>query len=129
VAGPAHSLPRDEPESSEPPSTVEAALQQLMAGHGSPASLLTALLDSDLHVCTGAGPGWLFTSPGANGRDAVDACTFEALVPRHWAGTTVMTGRALAAAAAGHDLRLTAGTASVTFPVDDLAGAMTPPGH
>ncbi|MFE4599503.1 hypothetical protein ACFRKE_01435 [Kitasatospora indigofera] len=129
VAGPTRPLPLGEPEHSEPPSTVEAALQQLLAGHGSPASLLTALLNSDLHVCTGAGPGRLFTSPGVNGRDAVDACTFEALVPRHWAGTTVMTGRALAAAAAGHDLRLTAGTTSVTFPVDDLARAITPAGH
>ncbi|WP_190215740.1 hypothetical protein [Kitasatospora indigofera] len=128
IANPAHDPQGDESDLASP-DPAEAALQQLMAGNGSPRSLLTALLDSDLHVCTGAGPGQLFTSPGANGRDAVDACTGPALVPRHWAGTTVMTGRALAAAAAGHDLRLTAGTASVTFPVDDLAGAMTTPGH
>ncbi|MEV7181037.1 hypothetical protein [Kitasatospora sp. NPDC093679] len=106
------------------PGAVDAALQALAAGEAGAQDFLAVLLDAELLLCTDADTGALFTSPGVRGREAVDACTAPDLTPRHWPGTTVLTGRELAAAAAGCDLRLTAaGGAGISLPVDDLARA------
>ncbi|MFG2819936.1 type VII secretion system-associated protein [Kitasatospora sp. NPDC048365] len=122
IANPAHRSARAAADLPEPQSEAEAVLQQLATGIRGPQDLLATLLGAELHVCTVDASGALFTSLGVRGGHAVDACTSEGLVPRHWAGTAVLTGRELAAAAAGCDLRLNPGSKlTVTFPVDDLA--------
>ncbi|GAA4880946.1 type VII secretion system-associated protein [Kitasatospora terrestris] len=122
IANPAHRSARAAAELPEPQSEAEAVLRQLATGIRGPQDLLATLLGAELHVCTVGASGALFTSLGVRGGHAVDACTSEGLVPRHWAGTAVLTGRELAAAAAGCDLRLNPGSKlTVTFPVDDLA--------
>ncbi|MFC9327605.1 type VII secretion system-associated protein [Kitasatospora sp. NPDC057015] len=120
IANPAHRPAGDAAGPPRPP--AERALRRLVAGEGSAQDLLAALLDAELQLCARtAGSTELFVSPGVSGRDAVDACTSAGLVPRHWPGTVVMTGRELAAVAAGLDLRLDPGSeAAVAFPVDHL---------
>ncbi|MFF7458222.1 hypothetical protein [Kitasatospora sp. NPDC008115] len=107
------------------PTVVEAALSRLASGTGDPLDLLTALLEADVLVCPDAGTGEPLVTPGANGRDGLDACTSQDHVPSHWADTVPMSGRSVATAFHDLDIRLNPASAtSLCFPLRDLGRVM-----
>jgi hypothetical protein len=87
--------------------------------------LAKALVDAELHVCTTTSGGTeLFVRPGRD-QEFVDACTSAELVPRHWPGTVVLTGRDLLKALPyGRVLLNPGGEASVDIPINGLQSAL-----
>ncbi|MFI6448316.1 type VII secretion system-associated protein, partial [Kitasatospora sp. NPDC050543] len=104
-----------------PQNPLENALYGAASGYGGEEELLTALRDAQLLLFAQPGAANLYTLPGSDGRDVLEACTSPQYVPRHWPGHILLTGQQLAEMTVGLDLRLNPGSrVSVTLPLDDL---------
>ncbi|MER5641495.1 hypothetical protein ABT095_31700 [Kitasatospora sp. NPDC002227] len=100
------------------------AVQRYAARRLNDRDLVKALVDAELHVCTTAAGGTeLFVRPGRSA-DYLDACTSPELVPRHWPGTAVLTGREIHAALPDGRLLVNPRSEAVEFPINGFHGVL-----